>query len=83
MHTILHQNNFQHQNEFYKRSKRVANGLPTSGSVAEICSQYFEHLVIKPNIDNKSDVFHTLYFDDILIIYDCTKTTHTQILNFA
>lgn len=80
---ILHQNYFQHQNEFYKPSKRVATGLPTSGSVAEIFSQYFEYVVIKHNIENKSVVFYTRYIDYILIIYDCTKTTHTQILNFA
>jgi hypothetical protein len=58
-------------------------GLSISDSVAEIFSQYFEHLVIKYNIDIKSLVFYTGHVNDILIIYDCTKTTHTQILNFA
>ena len=58
-------------------------GLPISGSVAEIFSLYFELLVIKHNIENKSVVFYNRHVDDILIIYDCTKTTHTQILNFA
>jgi len=56
----------------------MTKGLPTSGSVAENFLQYFEHLVIKYNIDNKSVVFYTQYFDDIVIIYDCTKTTHTH-----
>jgi hypothetical protein len=56
----------------------MTKGLSTSGSVAENFLQYFEHLVIKYNIDNKSVVFYTQYFDDIVIIYDCTKTTHTH-----
>jgi hypothetical protein len=56
---------------------------PYQARLKNFFSQYFGRLAIKHNTDIKSVVFYTRQVDDILIIYDCTKTIHTQILNFA
>ena len=44
-------------------------GSPISSLVAEILCLYFEHSFIIHNIDNKSVILKTRYFDDILITY--------------
>ena len=41
--------------------------------VAEHFLLYFEHLLIKQNIDNGSSIFHTQYIDNRLIICGHTK----------
>ena len=58
-------------------------GSPISNTTAEIFLQYLEDIHIKYLIDSKSTIFYTRYVDDILIIYDTTRTTpyliHTYI----
>ena len=40
--TILKQNYFQHNNQFYQPNKGIAMGSPISGMLAEIYLQYLE-----------------------------------------
>jgi len=44
-------------------------GSPISSLVAEMFFLHFEHSVIILNKDNKSVIFETRYFDDILFTY--------------
>jgi hypothetical protein len=58
-------------------------GLPLSSLVAEIL-QFFELRVVKHNLETKSIIIYTRYLDDILILYDESRTnvdTLTRALN--
>ena len=55
--------------EFNKQLSGLAMGSPISSLVAEMFFLHFEHPVIVHNIDNKSVIFETRYFYDILITY--------------
>ncbi|GFG35951.1 hypothetical protein Cfor_02920 [Coptotermes formosanus] len=83
MHTTLKQNYFKFGQEFYRPQKGIAMGLPLSSLVAEIL-QFFELRVVKHNLETKSIIIYTRYLDDILILYDESRTnvdTLTRALN--
>jgi len=55
---------------------------PISVLIEETSLQYFETLIIKDITDSKH-IFYTRHVDNILIIYDHSKITSTQILDYA
>jgi hypothetical protein len=55
-------------------------GSPISSLVAEIFLEHYEDIHIKQLLDTKNIALYTRYVDDILIIYDKTKT-QTQTIN--
>jgi hypothetical protein len=60
----------------------VAMGSPVSGTMAEIFLQHLEGTIIKHLIYTKILHFYTRYVDDILLIYDSTRTNPDNILQF-
>ena len=80
--TILRQNYFQHNDQFYQPNKGIAMGSPVSGILAEIYLQYLEETYIKHCLENKEMTYYKRYVDDILIIFDQNKTDEHTIHNF-
>jgi hypothetical protein len=69
----------------YKNDERYqldAMGSPISRTVAEILLQQLEKTHIKHLIDSKHLIFYAIYVDDILIIYDSTFTSPTNIQHY-
>jgi hypothetical protein len=71
---IIHKNDERYQLD--------AMGSPISGTVAEIFLQQLEKTHIKHLIDSKHLIFYARYVDDILIIYDSTFTSPTNIQHY-
>ena len=80
--TILAQNYFTFQNQIYQPDKGIAMGSPISGTVAEIFLQQLEKTHIKHLIDSKQLIFYARYVDNILIIYDSSLTSPTNIQHY-
>jgi hypothetical protein len=55
----------------------------SSGTMAEIVLQNLEILHIKPLLDSKCITFYSRYVDDIIIIYDATRTNPEMIIRHA
>jgi len=51
--TILKQNYFRHNDQFYQPNKGITMGSPISGMLAEIYLQYLEETYIKHCLENK------------------------------
>jgi hypothetical protein len=67
--TILNQNYFQHNRNFYKQTQGLAMGAPTSPMLAEMYMQYLEHSGIYDIIMHHKITGYFMYADNILIIY--------------
>ena len=80
--TILGQNYFTFQKQIYEPDKGVAMGSPFSGTVAEIFLQHLEKTHFKHLNDSNHLLFYARYVDDILIIYDSTLTSPTNIQHY-
>ena len=80
--TILAQNYFTFQNQIYQPDKGIAMGSPISGTVAEIFLQHLEKTHIKHLIDSKHLIYYARYVDDILLIYDSSLTSPTNIQHY-
>jgi hypothetical protein len=82
---VLSQNYFTFQQRIYQPEQGIAMGSPIYGIIAEIFLQHFEDTNIKHLLDTKNLAFYTRYVDDILIIYDmtrsCSRTINTYINN--
>jgi hypothetical protein len=78
--TILVQNYFKFNNQFFQQTEGLPMGAPTSSILSEIFLQYIERI----NIVNILSKFHienyNRYVDDILIIYNKTKTNIQEVL---
>jgi hypothetical protein len=72
--TVLEQNYFQVDQEYYKQTDGLAKGAPTSSILAEIYIQHMEHTQIYPILRKQQIVAYYRYGDDILIIYDQSRT---------
>jgi hypothetical protein len=70
---ILEQNYFEFNKQFYKQTEGLAMGAPTSAILAEIYIQHIEHKQLYPVLKQKI-IRYFRYVDDILIIYNETKT---------
>ena len=57
-------------------------GSPISGTMAEIFLQQLENSIIKHLTDTRILSFYTRYVDDILLIYDSTRTNPDNILQY-
>jgi hypothetical protein len=68
--TILEQNYFQHNNQFFKQKEGLAMGAPSSPIFSEIFLQFLEHNVILKILSDHKIVSYYRYVDDILIIYN-------------
>jgi hypothetical protein len=55
---------------------------PISGTMAEIFLQHIENKHIKQALDPKNIILYTRFVDDILIIYDSTRTTADDIYKY-
>jgi hypothetical protein len=58
-------------------------GSPISSTVAEIYLQYLEETHLKQAIENKSVLYYKRYVDDLLKIYNDTRTNANSILEIA
>jgi len=82
LNTILRQNYFSFLGQIYQPDKGVSMGSPISGTMAEIFLQQLENSIIKHLIDTRILSFYTRYVDDILLIYDSTRTNPDSILQY-
>jgi hypothetical protein len=72
--TIMEQNYFHFNQEYYKQIDGLAMGAPTSSILAEIYVQNMERTKIYPILIKQQIIAYFRYVDDILIIYDQKKT---------
>ena len=82
LNTILWQNYFSFHGQINQPNKGVAMGSPISGTTAEIFLQKLENSFIKHLTDTRILSFYTRYVDDILLIYDSTRTSPDNILQY-
>ena len=68
--TIMNQNYFQLNNDFYKQNTGIPMGNPLSGIISEIFLQNLENKNLQKIIDKHKIQFMARYVDDIIIIYD-------------
>jgi hypothetical protein len=80
--TILSQNYLMFDNKYYQPNKGVAMGSPISALVAEILLQHYEENLLKNILDNSNIIYYNRYVDDILIIYDHSKTNNNEIEHY-
>jgi hypothetical protein len=82
--TIMEQNYFQYNNQYFKPEKGIAMGSPISGTLAEIYLQLIEERHIKHWIEEGNIVYYKRYVDDIFIIFDASRINETiikQVMN--
>jgi hypothetical protein len=76
--TILEQNYFQFDNQYYKQNIGLAMGAPTLAITAETHLQSLEHNQVY-NLLTKHKIFlYFRYADDTLTIYDKKNKKHTD-----
>ena len=51
--------------------------------VVDSCMQHLEDFHIKPLLDSKHISFYSRYVDDILVIYDTTRTNPETVVHYA
>ena len=80
--TIINQNYFEHENDWFQPEKGIAMGSPISSIIAEIYLQHIEQTYIKHWIESKEIIYYKRYVDDILIIYDINHTNEQKISQY-
>jgi hypothetical protein len=80
-HTILKQNYFKFQNNFYIQKTGLAYGVPTSSVFSEIYLQLAEHTVIYDTLVQNNILGYFRYVDDILIAYNASVTSIYKVFN--
>ena len=80
--TIIKQNYFQYNNQWFQPEKGVAMGSPISSTIAEIYLQYMEQIYIKHWLESKEITYYRRYVDDILIIYNIDNTNEQKISHY-
>jgi len=78
--TIMEQNYFQYNERLFQPEKGIAMGSPISSIIAEVLLQCIEETYVKQWLDSKETAYYKRHVDDILIIYDRSKTDEQQIL---
>ena len=58
-------------------------GSPLSGTIAETFLQHIEETILKQLLDTNCIYYYTRYVDDILLMYDHTRTTYESILTYT
>jgi len=79
LNVILNQNSFQYDGKYFEAIKGIAMASPISGFIAELYLQYFEELSIRHWLESPEILYYRRYADDILIIFDQTKTNEWAI----
>jgi hypothetical protein len=77
--TVLLQNYFTFQQKIYQPEKGISMGSPISSLIAEIFLRNYEDKYIKQFLEAKNIIFYARYVEDILIIFDKTKTNPQNI----
>jgi hypothetical protein len=72
--TILEQNYFQFNQQYYKQTNGLAMGTPTFGILAETYLEHMEHTQMYPLLIKHQITGYSRYADNILITYDRNKT---------
>jgi hypothetical protein len=72
--TVIEQNYFQFDQQYYKQTVRLAMGAPTSAILAETYIQHIEHKQIYPILIKHQVIGYFRYVDDIFMIYDQRNT---------
>ena len=82
--TILKQNYFTFNNEFFIQEEGLGMGSPLSGLLSEIYLNHFEnkYLLNNNNVFHKNIIFYGRYIDDSIILFDGTKRQIDHILNY-
>jgi hypothetical protein len=80
-HTVLDQNFFIFNNEYYKQETGLAMGAPSSAILAEIYLQSLEHNKIYNILIKHKIKGYFRYVDDILIIYELQTTNIQNVLH--
>jgi hypothetical protein len=78
--TVLDQNYFSFNNEFYTQDSGLAMGAPSSAILAEVFLQEVEHNEIYTILKKYNIEGYFRYVDDILIIYDSQSTNIANML---
>jgi hypothetical protein len=78
--TVLDQNYFTLNNEFYTQESGLAMGAPSSAILAEVFLQKVEHNEIYRILRKHNIEGYFRYVDDILIIYDLQSTNIENML---
>jgi hypothetical protein len=71
------------QDQIFQPQKGVAMGSPISGTMAEVFLQKLENKHVKHLLDTNDIIFYTEYVDDILMIYDATRTNPSNIIQYT
>jgi hypothetical protein len=79
--TVLTQNYFQHNNQYYKPDTGIAMGSPLSSTMTETYLQYLEKLLIKHWLESKEIIFYRRYVDGIFIVFDQNKIEIDKVNN--
>jgi hypothetical protein len=78
---VLEQNYFQFNNDFYSQETGLAMGSPTSSIPSEMYLQYKECTEIYDILQRNGIIGYFRYVDDILIVYDRTRTNIDGVLD--
>jgi hypothetical protein len=71
-HQLSEENYFPYNGKYFKPTKGMAMGSPTSGTLAEIYLHFFEELIVKHGMENGEITYYRRYVDDI-IVFDQNK----------
>jgi len=82
LNTILRQSYFSFLGQIYQPEKGVVMASPIKGKMAESFLQQLEISIFKHLIDAKILSFYTRSVDNILFIYDSTRTNRNGILQY-
>jgi hypothetical protein len=80
--SIIEQNCFQVNEQYYAQTEGLAMGAPTSAILAEVLVyiQHMEHKQLYPILTRHQIMGYFRYVDDILVIYNQNKTNIHEIL---
>jgi hypothetical protein len=77
--SIMEQNYFQVNEQYYAQTEILTMGAPTSAILAEVHIQHLEHKQLYPILTRHQTMGHFRYVDDILMIYNKNKTNIHEI----
>jgi hypothetical protein len=80
-HTILQQNYFQFQDDWYTQKTGLAMGAPTSSILSEFYLQHIEQSSIYEILTTHNILGFFRYVDDILIVFNSRKTNIHEVFN--
>lgn len=81
LNTILEQNYFEHNGNWYKQNDGLALGAPTSTILTETFVQHLEHTIIVDILKKYQIIKYHRYVDDTLIIHNTRTTDINNILH--